>query len=64
VLPFYLGDDTTDEDAFAVLQGRGIGILVGCPTRETAARYVLGRPADVGRFLGNLASTLGGRRRA
>jgi len=64
VLPFYLGDDTTDEDAFAVLQGRGIGILVGCPARETAARYVLGRPADVGRFLGNLASTLGGRRRA
>jgi trehalose 6-phosphate phosphatase len=64
VLPFYLGDDTTDEDAFAALQGRGIGILVGCPARETAARYVLDRPAEVGRFLGNLATTLEGRRRA
>ena len=51
VMPFYLGDDTTDEDAFAVLQGRGIGILVGCPARETAARYVLDRPADVERFV-------------
>jgi len=63
VLPFYLGDDTTDEDAFAVLQARGIGILVGCPARETAARYALDAPADVGRFLGNLATTLEGRRR-
>jgi len=64
VLPFYLGDDTTDEDAFAVLQGRGIGILIGCPARETAARYVLDAPAEVGRFLGNLATTLEGHRRA
>ena len=64
VLPFYLGDDKTDEDAFAAVQGRGIGILVGCPARETAARYVLDRSADVGRFLGNLATTLEGRRRA
>lgn len=62
VLPFYIGDDITDEDAFAVLQGRGIGILIGCPARETAARYALDRPADVERFLGNLATTLEGRR--
>lgn len=62
VLPFYLGDDTTDEDAFAVLDGRGIGILVGCPARETAAHYVLDRPADVGRFLARFAATLKGRR--
>ncbi len=58
VLPFYLGDDTTDEDAFAVLENRGIGILVGCPGRETAARYVLDRPTDVGLLLGKLAATL------
>jgi len=58
VLPFYLGDDTTDEDAFAALAERGIGILVGCPARETAARYVLDRPADVRRFLRNLTATL------
>ncbi|SMF27943.1 trehalose 6-phosphatase [Tistlia consotensis] len=58
VLPFYLGDDDTDEDAFAVLEAKGIGILVGCPARESAARYVLDRPADVGRFLDRLATTL------
>lgn len=62
VLPFYLGDDTTDEDAFAALAEHGLGILVGCPPRETAARYVLDRPADVQRFLRNLATTLEDRR--
>jgi trehalose 6-phosphate phosphatase len=61
VLPFYLGDDTTDEDAFAVLEEQGIGILVGCSARETAARYVLDRPEDVGRFLRCLAATLAAR---
>lgn len=63
VLPFYLGDDTTDEDAFAALTERGIGILIGCPARETAAAYVLDRPADVQRFLRNLAGTLQDKRR-
>jgi hypothetical protein len=33
-------------------------ILVGCPARETAARYVLDRPADVRRFLEDLATVL------
>jgi alpha,alpha-trehalase len=63
VLPFYLGDDTTDEDAFATLAERGIGILIGCPARETAAAYVLDRPADVQRFLRNLVGTLEDKRR-
>jgi alpha,alpha-trehalase len=63
VLPFYLGDDTTDEDAFATLAARGIGILIGCPARETAAAYVLDRPTDVQRFLRNLAGTLQDKRR-
>lgn len=59
---FYLGDDTTDEDAFVALAERGVGILVGCPARETAARYVLDRPADVERFLRVLANLLEERR--
>lgn len=63
VLPFYLGDDTTDEDAFAALAERGIGILIGCPARETAAAYVLDRPADVQRFLRKLADSLEDKRR-
>src|SRR3546814_10747835 len=58
VVPLYLGDDTTDEDAFAALAQRGVAILVGCPARETAARYVLDRPADVRRFLEDLATVL------
>jgi alpha,alpha-trehalase len=63
VLPFYLGDDTTDEDAFAALAERGIGILIGCPARETAAAYMLDRPADVQRFLRKLVGTLEDKRR-
>lgn len=58
VLSFYLGDDTTDEDAFVALEGKGIGIVVGCSAHETAADYVLDGPADVGSFLTRLATTL------
>src|SRR6266567_4739315 len=47
VVPFYLGDDITDEDAFRALAGRGIGIFVGSADNPetadhtTAADYVL-----------------------
>ncbi len=37
----YIGDDDTDEDAFRALDGRGIGIKVGGPDGETAARGFL-----------------------
>lgn len=37
-LPIYVGDDTTDEDAFSALRPYGITILIGRP-RKTAARY-------------------------
>jgi trehalose-phosphatase len=36
-LPIYIGDDDTDEDAFAILAGRGIGIKVGPPGAVTRA---------------------------
>jgi alpha,alpha-trehalase len=62
VLPFYLGDDTTDEDAFAALKERGIGIFVGSPPDQTAARYRLDGPEEVGRFMQRLAETLATRR--
>jgi trehalose-phosphatase len=58
VLPIYIGDDTTDEDAFRVLKGRGIGILVSEEPRPTAATYSLKDPAEVERFLRNITDRL------
>lgn len=58
VLPVYLGDDETDEDAFRELSGRGLGIVVRDEPRPTAARYALEDPGEVGRFLGRLAQML------
>lgn len=46
-LPVYFGDDTTDEDAFRVLAGEGITILVSRQPRPTAARYRLADPPAV-----------------
>jgi alpha,alpha-trehalase len=58
VLPFYLGDDATDEDAFAAIAGRGVGILIASGRQRSAARYTLDSPADVGRFLDRLSACL------
>jgi alpha,alpha-trehalase len=63
VFPIYIGDDRTDEDAFRVLQQRGIGILVSEKPRFTAARYSLRDPAEVERFLRTLLATSGPGRR-
>jgi trehalose-phosphatase len=60
VIPVYLGDDLTDEDAFVVLSDRGIGIVVGEPGRATAARYSLKNPEEVQLFLSRLVGLLGG----
>lgn len=51
----YLGDDRTDEDAFAALRGRGVGILVG-EARPSAARYRVTSPAAVTALLERLAA--------
>ncbi|MFQ5985322.1 MAG: trehalose-phosphatase [Alphaproteobacteria bacterium] len=58
VVPFYVGDDSTDEDAFAVLRERGVGVLVAEAQRPTRARYRLRNPDEVGRFLDELAACL------
>ena len=55
VLPFYIGDDLTDEDAFQVVRDRGVGILVAEEPRETAARYGLRDTGEVREVLGRLA---------
>ncbi|XP_020396904.1 probable trehalose-phosphate phosphatase 7 isoform X3 [Zea mays] len=55
VLPVYIGDDRTDEDAFKVLrrrgQDQGVGILVSKHPKETSASYSLQGPAEVMEFL-------------
>lgn len=51
VVPLYLGDDVTDEDAFKVLQERGLGIAVQDAPAPTAARYRLRDPREVQKFL-------------
>jgi trehalose-phosphatase len=61
VLPVYVGDDETDEDAFRAIRDRGLGIVVRGESEErpTAARYQLGHPGEVARFLDELASLIG-----
>jgi trehalose-phosphatase len=47
----YLGDDITDEDAFAVLRGRGLTLLVRPEPRPSQATYWLQPPQDLLAFL-------------
>lgn len=56
VFPVYIGDDRSDEYAFAVLAGHGAGILVGGPPSSTEARYSLNNPAEVHYFLEQVLS--------
>jgi trehalose 6-phosphate phosphatase len=56
VMPLYIGDDQTDEDAFQVLKARGQGysILVSSVAKETLASYSLRDPSEVMAFLHHL----------
>jgi trehalose-phosphatase len=54
VVPLFIGDDTTDEDAFRALEDRGIGIAVTELPRPTAARYSLQTVEEVGWLLQRL----------
>ncbi|MDZ7700389.1 MAG: trehalose-phosphatase [Deltaproteobacteria bacterium] len=56
VLPLYIGDDTTDEDAFRAINDDGIGIVVMDEPRPTAAQYRLRDPGQVRTFLNRLAT--------
>ncbi len=58
-LPIYIGDDTTDEDAFREIADTGIGILVDdTGRRETAAHYRLHDTDEVNAFLETLSEQL------
>lgn len=58
VLPIYLGDDLTDEDALREIRERGIGILVRDEPRPTYARYALNDTTEVRSFLQTLCAHL------
>ncbi|KAL4574772.1 hypothetical protein LXL04_021610 [Taraxacum kok-saghyz] len=53
VFPIYIGDDTTDEDAFKVLRegGEGYPVIVSSSPRETVATHSLRNPSEVQSFL-------------
>jgi len=50
VLPVYIGDDATDEDAFRALKGKGLTVFVGRPG-GSAADYYLKDAQEVAKFL-------------
>ncbi|MBS1261807.1 MAG: Trehalose-phosphate phosphatase [Calditrichaeota bacterium] len=56
----YLGDDTTDEDAFNVIGERGLRVLVRNEPRETAADLWLRPPRELRRFLERWRDALAG----
>ncbi|MCU0308088.1 MAG: trehalose-phosphatase [Thermoleophilia bacterium] len=60
VVPVYVGDDVTDEDAFRALPAGGVGVLVSEVPRPTAAGYRVDDPAGVRDLLLGLAGRLPG----
>ncbi len=61
VLPIYLGDDLTDEDAFDAVESDGIAIVVRAEEtgdRQTAARFSVAGPRQAREFLQRLAMLL------
>ena len=52
----YLGDDRTDEDAFATISDQDLSILVRSSPHPTSARYWLAPPVELIRFIGDWTS--------
>ena len=57
IIPVYIGDDDTDEDAFKALNGRGISVIVTDEPsdKNTHADLRLSDPSEVREFLGYFA---------
>ena len=54
VVPLYIGDDVTDENAFGALPENGVGIVVTDVARDTAAHYTLRDTEQVHQLLRRL----------
>ncbi|MBN2035352.1 MAG: trehalose-phosphatase [Chitinispirillaceae bacterium] len=63
VLPMYIGDDVTDEDAFRALAGKGLGLFVAADTSGSAATYSLKDTDQVRQLLEALVVMVGEARR-
>ena len=55
LIPVYIGDDQTDEDAFLALKNRGITILVSSGRKKSHAKFFLRNVDEVKTFLKKLA---------
>jgi alpha,alpha-trehalase len=60
VVPMYLGDDTTDEDAFRALRDQGITLRVGTDDANTQAQYILPDTNAVDSFFQSILQQLTG----
>ena len=60
LLPVYLGDDSTDEDAFRQTQryNRGMAVFVGEKRQTSKAKYYLNSTVEVALFLERLLETM------
>lgn len=56
LLPFYIGDDLTDEDAFKALEKRGITVVVGSGNSLSRAKIRAASPQEVAEVLSRLLS--------
>jgi len=54
LLPIYLGDDQTDEDAFRALKDQGLSVFIGPDGFPSEADYFLENPDEVHEFLSRI----------
>lgn len=55
MIPVYVGDDATDEDAFKALKNKGLTVFVGRP-KKSYAQYYLKDTKEVAKFLNDMLS--------
>ncbi|WPP51103.1 trehalose-phosphatase [Catalinimonas niigatensis] len=55
-LPVYLGDDTTDEDAFRELSDKGVSVMVEDHDQKTHAQYAIKEQKQVAEFIKQILS--------